>query len=119
LELPLVPKVKICFIDSAIDHFSEEYRFIMRTDSSGWEDVSQRDYIQMIEKKDLLVKILKSEGLIGQGTEVVILAQDVVKPSWSLNQINKILANYSKAEARLKKGTRWKKKIAKQGASED
>ena len=104
-----MPKVKICFIDSAIDHFSEEYRFIMRTDSSGWEDLSQRDYLRLLSRRDLLVKILRSQGLIGQASEVVILAQDVIKPSWSLNQINKLLVEAANKEAKEKKKMGWKK----------
>ena len=105
-----MPKVKICFIDSSVDHFSEEYRFMMRSDSSGWEDISQKDYIQLLERRDLLLKVLRSQGLIGQNSEVVILAQDVVTPSWSLGQVNNLVVEAAKKEARRKKMLARKRK---------
>ena len=104
-----MPKVKICFIDSSIDHFSEEYKFLMRTESSGWEELSQKDYIRLLERKDLLSKVLRGQGLIKESSEIVILAQDIIKPSWALGQVNKLLSESVEKENRAKKRARWRR----------
>jgi hypothetical protein len=103
-----MPRVKICFVDSVVNHFGEEYRYLLRSDSSGWEEISQKDYNRLLDKKDLLRKILVSQGVIGYGSEVVILAQDVVTPSNSLVKINEMMDDISKIERRRRKRLRWR-----------